>query len=281
MAYAFVGAVVHIHEEWLPFGRKTLVIDGVTVVLGGDVAFLSPYQAHRLVVAAVSIAELVYLRPGGFPQQLVAHAYSEYRLLRVFHGLAYMLYRLGTEVRVAGAVGEEEAVEVEAVEVVVPGHAGDFHSPAHKAAYYVMLDSAVHQDDFLRGAGVVGHRLGAADPGDVVHVAIFLKFNGFLFRKGVFVCGFCNVDASEHHAFFPEVLGQGAGVDVGDGGDFFVFEPVGEAACAVPMAAGCAVVTDYQGPYVYAAAFQIDRKAVFAYGCGRNSVVAYEWIGQD
>ena len=67
VAYAFVGAVVHIHEEWLPFGRKALVIDGVTVVLGGDVAFLSPYQAHRLVVTAVAELQLVGIGSGRCP----------------------------------------------------------------------------------------------------------------------------------------------------------------------------------------------------------------------
>ena len=55
MAYALVGAVVHVDEEGFPVGGKRLGVDGETMVLRSDEAAICSGQTHRLVVAAVAI----------------------------------------------------------------------------------------------------------------------------------------------------------------------------------------------------------------------------------
>ena len=65
MPYAFVGIVVHVDEEWAPIVGQRSVVDGKTVVLRGDEAPVGPYLPYRLVVAAMSVFQFVYLSASG------------------------------------------------------------------------------------------------------------------------------------------------------------------------------------------------------------------------
>lgn len=51
-------------------------------------------------------------------------------------------------------------------------------------------------------------------------------------------------DAAEHGAFFADFLGEGAGVEAGDAGDAFFFEPVSEGLTGVPMAVIIGIFAD-------------------------------------
>ena len=79
VAYAFVGAVVHVYEQGLPLGGQSVVVDCEAVVLRCHKAAIGAHLAHRLVMAAVAVFELVGVGAGGFCQQLVAHADAAYR----------------------------------------------------------------------------------------------------------------------------------------------------------------------------------------------------------
>ena len=58
MADAFVGAVVHIDEQRFPIGRQCRGINGITMILTCDEAFVGTYKLYRLVVTAVTILQL-------------------------------------------------------------------------------------------------------------------------------------------------------------------------------------------------------------------------------
>ena len=94
--------------------------------------------------AAVSVLQLVYPRASGLREELVAHADAEDGELLVCHSLADVLHGGVARVGVARSVGDEEAVELQLVEVVVPGHADDLHAAAQEAAQDVGLDAAVN-----------------------------------------------------------------------------------------------------------------------------------------
>ena len=82
----FVGPVVHVDEPRLPVLSQSLVVYGESVILGCDEAAVGPHHPDRLVVAAVTVFQLLCIRAAGTSQQLVAHAYSENWLV-AFHGL--------------------------------------------------------------------------------------------------------------------------------------------------------------------------------------------------
>ena len=114
--YPFVGVIIHIEEQRFPVLAESPVVHGKTVVLGSDEALVCPDHPDRLVVAAMTVFQLVGLRPSGLAQQLVAHADPEDRLA-FGHSLPDMLYRDVAEFRIARAVGYEQSVIVEGVEV--------------------------------------------------------------------------------------------------------------------------------------------------------------------
>ena len=112
MPDAFVRAVVHIDEQRFPVLREGVVVNGISVVLAGDEAFLRPDFTYRLVVAAVSVFELVNRCSCRLCEKLVSHADTENRLVGLCHGLAQNLHGSITIVRVARTVGDEKAVVI-------------------------------------------------------------------------------------------------------------------------------------------------------------------------
>ena len=162
VAYALVGAVVHIHEQRLPVLAERSVVHCEAVVLRSYEAAVGADHTYRLVVAAVAIFKFICPCAAGPREQLVAHTYSENRLVLSESG-AYVRDGVGAELGVARTVGYEEAVVVQSGEVVVPRHAYELYAPVNQAAEYVVLDAAIDEADFFAGAFVVAYHLLAAD----------------------------------------------------------------------------------------------------------------------
>ena len=72
VADAFVGAVVHVHEQRFPVGRQGRGIDGITMILTCDEAFGGTYMLHRLIMTAMTILQLVRLCTCCPCQELIA-----------------------------------------------------------------------------------------------------------------------------------------------------------------------------------------------------------------
>ena len=225
-------------------------------------------------MAAVTVFQLIDRSAGGLGEELVAHADAHAGT----HGgageeLADILHGFRAGVGVARAVGQEEAVELELVEVVVPGHADDFHAAAEEAADDVVLHAAVHEHHLLQAlAFVVAYDFLARYLGHVVHAGIL----GFGHVVGLVV----EEDFAHHHAVLTQHLGKFAGVDAGDAGHFFAFEPVGQTFHGVPVAVFLAVVAHDDGGGIDAVALHKGGEAVGLHAEGGHAVVAYEGIGQ-
>ena len=123
---AFVRTVVHVHEERFPVVGKRGIIDGISVILRGDEAPRGAYLLHGLVVRTVSVFQLVGLGACCACQELVAktdaHAGT---YVRVIEKRLDMLHRRFATLGVARAIGKEQTIEVERVEVIIPRHTND------------------------------------------------------------------------------------------------------------------------------------------------------------
>ena len=241
VAHAFVGAVVHVDEIRFPVGGQGAAVHSVAMVLGSDEAAVGADHAHRLVVAAVAVLELVDRGAGSFGKELVSHADAHAGAhLGTGEELADVFHSLDAGVGVSGAVGQEEAVEFQVVEVVVPGHADDFHTATEQAADDVVLHAAVHEHDFLEAlAFVVTHDFLTRNARHVVHA--------FVLRRGHVVGLIVEEDFSHHHPMLAQHLGEFAGVYSRDAGHFLAFQPVAQTLGGVPVAVLFAVVAHDDG----------------------------------
>ena len=104
------------------------------MILTGDETLVGPDLAHRLVVAAVTILQLIDFSAARLGEQLVAHTDTKDRLVGKAHRLADVLYSLIARIRVTGSVRDEESVVLQRREIIVPGHPDDFHIPFEQAA---------------------------------------------------------------------------------------------------------------------------------------------------
>ena len=80
------------------------------MIMAGDLHLAGRFYLYRLVAAAVTKFQFVGLRPQGQPQNLVAQADAEKRLLpeQRLHGVD----GLSAGGRVAGAIGEKNAIRL-------------------------------------------------------------------------------------------------------------------------------------------------------------------------
>src|SRR5439155_13995084 len=79
MAQSFAGTVIEVHLRNLDIAGEALGIDGVAVVLRGDVHAVALEVLHGVVGAAVAELELEGPGPKGAPEDLVAEADAKNR----------------------------------------------------------------------------------------------------------------------------------------------------------------------------------------------------------
>ena len=80
---------------------------------------------------------------------LPRHADAEDRELLILHRLTDVLNGSITGVGIAGTIGDKQSVELQPVEIIVPGNADDFHPPSQQTADDVGLHTAIHKDNLL------------------------------------------------------------------------------------------------------------------------------------
>ena len=184
-----------------------------------------------------------------------------------FHGLADILHCFLGHVGIAGAVGYEEAVVVDLIEVVVPWHEHHFHAAAGQTAYDVVLDSAVDEH----------HRL--------VAVAMYLNLFGADFSDKILFIGIVEIHIAatfdnylaEHGALLAEMAGKGAGVDSVYSGDMLLLEPVAERPHGLPVRVVIAVVLSHNGAGMDMVAFKKFADLLLL-PFGRNAIVAEDGV---
>ena len=165
VADTLVRAVVHVHEQRFPVGRQRLVIDGIAVILRSDEALRATNTLHRLVVRAVTVFQLVGLGTCGTRQQLVAQADAHAGTYSLTPGpspngegsgyffrfsiqeCTNVLYRFVALLWVARTVGQEQTVELQLVEVVVPRHTNHLNASLNQTTNDIRLHATVNEHD--------------------------------------------------------------------------------------------------------------------------------------
>ena len=68
MGTSFAYVPTLFRSEWLPLSTQCIVINGITMILAGNETTFRAHHAYRLVVATMTIFELVYLSTTRFRQ---------------------------------------------------------------------------------------------------------------------------------------------------------------------------------------------------------------------
>lgn len=254
---ALQAAVEQRHMGWAQVFGQAFAIDGEAVVLARDQHRAVIEIAHRMIGAMVAVGHLHAAGAAGEAEQLVAKANAEQGNAGVdkraggFDGV-------GAGFRVAGAIGEEDAVGRHRQHLPRRRGGGNHgHSAAArgKQAQDVALDAEIIGGDAIAPAIGPGRRVsvsrpqgpGASGPWVAFRGADFLrqihsleagKGPGFGERalrpaRRVFGAG---KQAAVERAFFPQQAGQPPGVDFGDGDDVLRFEEFVEVLLAAEVA---------------------------------------------
>mmetsp|Transcript_39186 Transcript_39186/g.118419 ORF Transcript_39186/g.118419 Transcript_39186/m.118419 type:complete len:430 (-) Transcript_39186:480-1769(-) len=240
---ALVAPVVGVHHQRHPVRRQGARVDGEPVVLRRDVAALRAQVHARLIHAAVAKLHLVRLAARREGQELIAQAYPEDgRRAGPRHHRPQALDRRLAVRRVAGAVAQEEPVEVLVPEVIIPGHDREFDpQDIYQVPDDVVFDAAVDRQDVhgasgdhLRahgvlpaGGGVLRRAVAAAADrrrqehlllgaghlrGQIREVRVFEL-------KGVRRCAALHLDLAQQRAVLSNQLGHRARVDAVNSGN--------------------------------------------------------------
>ena len=226
-------------------------------------------------MAAVAIFKLICPCAAGPCEQLVAHTYSENRLVLSESG-AYVRNGVGAELGVARTVGYEEAVVVQSGEVVVPRHAYELDAPVNQAAEYVALDAAIDEADFFAGAFVVAYHLLAADYRYLVVAVRVVDREAAVFRAGF--SGSVGHYHGQHGSVVPQRLGKSPGIDAAYSRNLLFLEPAVEAADRVPVAVLGGVLADDQASDPDLLRFEIKGNTIGVKAVLRYTVVADQRI---
>ena len=222
VAYAFVGAVVHVDEEWFPLFGQCFGVDGETVVLRCDETFVGAEAAHRLVVAAVSVFELIVAAPAALDRSWLPMQIPQ--IVACVHGFTYILDGGLRHVGIARTVGYEESVVVDGVEVIVPWHEYDFDAAASKASDNIVFDAAVDEHNCLV-AFAVGLDLSGAE--------LWRRVFFVWVVQGIDVAASFDDDFAEHGS--SRRCRVRARVSMSYPGYALPLEPVAERSCGLPV----------------------------------------------
>ena len=269
MADTLVGGIVHIDEELLPVLVQRARIDGVAVVLRGDEALLRAHHAHRLVVAAVAVLQLIDRGASSLGEQLVAHADTTDGLAAAAHLLADDLHGLGAHVGIARTIGQEETVKLQRVEIIIPRYTDDFHVATKEATQDVVLYTTVYEDHLLISlAFVVADYFLARNLSYEVYTLIAS-------RRGLVLRLVVKHNFTHHHTVLTQHFGQFARVDSCDARHLFALQPVTQAFSRIPVAVLFAIVSDNQRRGINAVAFEEVGQPVCILRAGGYTVVTY------
>lgn len=277
--HALVAAIVQVDKVLLEVARQGAGINGITVVLAGDVALASGQVKGRDVVSTVAVLELDGLGADGQGQELVAKADTHDGDRRSLHQAAEVVNGLVAVGRVTGAVGDEDTIKVvgNLVDRVVVREHGNRGPAADEAAQDVLLDTAVEQSDVEGGIGVRNdeRRLGA-DTLDQVDLA---RIDEALVLIGVVLV--TNRDPGKRGTLLTQVGDNGAGIDARDGGDALPGAPVAQALDSRPVAVLLGDIGNDNASALDVGGFEILEEVILVTLIRRHTVVADEGLGEN
>jgi hypothetical protein len=274
-----VGLVVEVGEVLPPVAGQGRGVDGVSVVLRGDVALASGEVESRDVVSAVSVLQLDRLSTSGQSNQLVTHANTHDGDLRGLEQLAEVVDGRRAMSWVARAVGVEDTVEVvrDLVDGVVEGEAGDAGTAGDEAAKDVLLDTAVDQSHMH-----VTERRADVERSlrrNTTHEVNSLRVDVCLVLVGIVLLA--DGDAGQRRTLLTEVCYNLTSVDAGDGWDALSGAPCRQRLNGSPVAVLHSVVLDDDSRSLDMRRLKVSEQAMLIAGAGGDSVVADQRLGED
>jgi len=139
--HTLVGSVVQVDEVLLEVARESAGVDGVTVVLAGDVAETGGQVESGDVVGSVTVLELDGASADSKSQELVTQTDTHDGNVRGFHKTGKVVNSSLAMGRVTGTVGDEDTVKVlrNLVDGVVVREDGNGSTSADQATKDVLL----------------------------------------------------------------------------------------------------------------------------------------------
>lgn len=277
--HALVAAVIEVDKVLLEVAGQGARVDGVAVVLAGDVALTGGQVEGGNVVGAVAVLQLNGAGAGGQSQKLVAKADAHDGDGRGLHEAAKVVDGLLAMGGVTGAVGDEDTVKVRGnlVDGVVVGEDSDGGTTADKAAHDVFLDTAIDEGDVEVGTGRLDNegRLGAhaLDKVDLAGVDEALILVGVVLVT--------DGDPSKGRTLLSEVGDNFTGVDARDGRHTLAGAPLAEALDGGPVAVLLGDISDDHACTLNVRRFEVLQELPLVELVGGNTIVANEGLGED
>jgi hypothetical protein len=231
--HAFVAAVVEIDKVLLEVAGKGAGINGITVVLAGDVALASGQVQGGNVVSSVTVLELNGASTNGKSQKLVAETDSHDGDRRGLHQACKVVDSLLAVGWVTRTVGDEDTVVVlrNLVDGVVVRKDGDGGTAVDQASQNVLLDTTVNESNVEIGTGRLDDKRGfgahALDEVDLTRVDEALVFVGIVL--------FTNGNPSKGRTLLSEEGDNLTSINAGDGGNTLTGTPLAQTLNSSPV----------------------------------------------
>lgn len=277
--HSLVAAVVEVDKVLLEVVGQGARVDGVSVVLAGDVALAGGQVEGGDVVGSVAVLHLDSLGADGHGQELVAETDAHDGDVGGLHQAGEVVDGLLAVDWVTGAVGNKDTVKVlgDLVDRVVVGEDGERGASADQAAEDVLLDTAVDESDVKVSAGRLNHEgsLGA-DALDQVDLA---RVDEALVLISIVLVA--NGDPSEGRTLLSEVGDNGSSVDAGDGGDALTGTPLAQTLNSSPVAVVEGNIGDDNTGTLDVGRLKVLEEVVLVAFVGGNAIVANQGLGED
>ena len=182
----FIARVVQVNKVWLPVRWQRTDVNGISMVLAGDVAAASAQVQRGNVVSTVSVLQLYSASTGCQSQKLVTQADAEDGDLRSLHQATEVISSRLAMGGVTGAIGDENTVEVvgDLVDGVVEWEHSDTSPTVDETTENVLLDTTVDDGNVELRITIahVERRLGAhlADEVDLLWIGECLVLVGVI-----------------------------------------------------------------------------------------------------
>lgn len=274
-----VALVVQVNKVRLPVRGQGRSVDGITVVLAGDVAATGAQVQSRDVVSPVTVLELDGAGTGSQSQQLVAQTDTEDGDLGGLHQTLQVVDGVLAVGGVTRAVGDKHTIEVVShlVDGEVEGEDRDAGAAANQAPQDILFHTAV--DD-----GNVGLRVRSADVEGLLGADLTHQVNLFGVGEGLVLVGIvflANGDTSEGRTLFTQVGDDGTGVDTRDGRNTLTGTPLAQGLNGSPVAVLLRHIGNNHTGSLQVGGLEVLQEAIGILLSRRHTVVTDQRLGED
>ena len=277
--HTLVATVVEVDKVLLELAGKSAGIDGVTVVLAGDVALAGSQVEGRNVVSSVTVLELDGSGADGQSEKLVTKTDTHDGDVGGLHEAGKVVDGVLAMGRVTRAVGDEDTIVVlsNLVDGVVVGEDSDGSTSADEASKDVLLDTTVDEGNVKSGTRRLDNKgsLGAhtLDQVDLAGVDEALILIGIVLVT--------NGDPSKGRTLLSEVGDDSSSIDAGDGGNTLSGAPLTQALNGGPMAVVDSNIRDDNTGTLDVRRLKVLEKLELVSLARGDSVVANQGLSED